>query len=145
MDISEQKITEIAREVGKFTARTRKADGVGTAEFDLLHVVRKHPGITQPEICRILGTDKGAVAKQTANLEDRAICSGRSIRRMAVASLSSLRSGRNASKTPRPKSRPPSMRGCSPLSMKQSGGRLHDCWRFSAENAKRRAKQGFRI
>lgn len=71
MDISERKITEIAREVGKFTARTRKADGVGTAEFDLLHVVRKHPGITQPEICRIPGADKGAVAKQTANLEDK--------------------------------------------------------------------------
>lgn len=69
MDISERKITKIAREVGKFTARTMKADGVGTAEFDLIHVVRKKPGITQSEICRILGADKGAVAKQTANLE----------------------------------------------------------------------------
>lgn len=69
MDISERKITKIAREVGKFTARTIKADGVGTAEFDLIHVVRKNPGITQSEICRILGADKGAVAKQTANLE----------------------------------------------------------------------------
>lgn len=46
-----------------------KADGVGTAEFDLIHVVRKKPGITQSEICRILGADKGAVAKQTSNLE----------------------------------------------------------------------------
>ena len=69
MDISERKITKIAREVGKFTARTMKASGVGTAEFDLIHVVRKNPGITQSEICRILGADKGAVAKQTANLE----------------------------------------------------------------------------
>ena len=69
MDISERKITKIAREVGKFTARTMKASGVGTAEFDLIHVVRKNPGITQSEICRILGADKGAVAKQTANVE----------------------------------------------------------------------------
>ncbi len=69
MDISERKITKIAREVGKFTARTMKADGVGTAEFDLIHAIRKNPGITQAEICRILGADKGAIAKQTANLE----------------------------------------------------------------------------
>lgn len=55
--------------MGKFTARTIKAGGVGTAEFDLIHVIRKNPGITQAEICRILGADKGAVAKQTANLE----------------------------------------------------------------------------
>lgn len=71
MDISQRKITKIAREVGTFTARTMKADGVGPAEFDLIHVIRKHPGITQSEICRILGADKGAVAKQTANLESK--------------------------------------------------------------------------
>lgn len=71
MDISQRKITKIAREVGTFTARTMKADGVGPAEFDMIHVVRKHPGITQSEICRILGADKGAVAKQTANLESK--------------------------------------------------------------------------
>lgn len=69
MDISERKITKIAREVGKFTARTMRMDGVGTAEFDLIHVIRKNPGITQAGICKLLGADKGAVAKQTANLE----------------------------------------------------------------------------
>lgn len=69
MDISERKITKIAREVGKFTARTMRADGVGTAEFDLIHAIRKNPGITQSEICKLLSADKGAVAKQTANLE----------------------------------------------------------------------------
>ena len=69
MDITKRQITKIAREVGKFTVRTMKEEGVGTAEFDLIHVVRKRPGITQAEICKILGTDKGAVAKQTANLE----------------------------------------------------------------------------
>lgn len=71
MDISERKITKIAREVGKFTARTMRADGVGTAEFDLIHAIRKNPGITQSEICKLLGADKGAVAKQTANLETK--------------------------------------------------------------------------
>ena len=69
MDITQRQITKIAREAGKFTSRTIKEEGVGTAEFDLIHVVRERPGITQSEICRILGADKGAVAKQTANLE----------------------------------------------------------------------------
>lgn len=69
MDITHRQITKIAREIGKFTSRTMKEEGVGTAEFDLIHVVRKRPGITQSEICKILGADKGAVAKQTANLE----------------------------------------------------------------------------
>lgn len=49
MDISERKITKIAREDGKFTVRTMRADGVGTAEFDLIHAIRKNPGITQSE------------------------------------------------------------------------------------------------
>ena len=38
---------------------------------DVIHAVRKNPGITQAEICRLLGTDKGAVARQTANLEEK--------------------------------------------------------------------------
>lgn len=71
MDITSRKITKIAREVSKFTVRTMKLDGVGTAEFDLIHAVRKNPGITQTEICRILGADKGAVSKQTASLESK--------------------------------------------------------------------------
>ena len=47
MDITQRQITKIAREVGKFTSRMMKEEGVGTAEFDLIHVVRKSPGITQ--------------------------------------------------------------------------------------------------
>ncbi len=71
MDATHRKITKIAREIGKFTARILKIDGVGTAEFDLIHLIRKNPGITQAEICRILCSDKGAVAKQIANLESK--------------------------------------------------------------------------
>lgn len=71
MDITRRKITKIAREVGKFTVRTLRADGIGTGEFDVLHAIRKNPGITQAGICRILGLDKGAVARQTVNLETK--------------------------------------------------------------------------
>jgi DNA-binding MarR family transcriptional regulator len=69
MDITKRKITKIAREVGKFTVRTMRVDGIGTGEFDVIHAIRKNPGITQAGVCKITGLDKGAVARQTANLE----------------------------------------------------------------------------
>lgn len=56
MDITGRKITKIAREVSKFTVRTMREDGIGTAEFDVLHVIRKNPGLTQAGVCRVLGT-----------------------------------------------------------------------------------------
>ena len=69
MDITRRQITKIAREVSRFTVRTLRAEGIGTAEFDVIHAVRKNPGITQAEVCRVTGFDKGAVARQTARLE----------------------------------------------------------------------------
>ena len=63
MDITERKITKIAREVSKFTVRTLRAEGVGPGEFDVLHAIRKNPGITQSGVCRITGFDKGALEK----------------------------------------------------------------------------------
>ena len=71
MDMSRRRITKIAREINKFTVRTLKAEGIGASEFDVIHAVRKNPGITQAGICCILGTDKGAVARQTASLEEK--------------------------------------------------------------------------
>ena len=47
MDRSERKITKIAREVSAITVQTMKAEGIGTAEFDFIHLVRHNPGITQ--------------------------------------------------------------------------------------------------
>lgn len=69
MDDTKRQITKIAREVSKFTVRTMRADGIGVGEFDVIHAIRKNPGITQADVCRITGLDKGAVARQTANLE----------------------------------------------------------------------------
>lgn len=69
MDDTKRQITKIAREVSKFTVRTMRADGIGAGEFDVIHAIRKNPGITQADVCRITGLDKGAVARQTANLE----------------------------------------------------------------------------
>lgn len=71
MDSTKREITKIAREVSKFTVRTMRAEGIGTGEFDVIHAIRKNPGITQAEVCKITGLDKGAVARQTANLESK--------------------------------------------------------------------------
>ena len=69
MDITKRQMTKIAREVSKFTVRTLRVEGIGPGELDVLHAVRKNPGVTQAAVCQITGLDKGAVARQTANLE----------------------------------------------------------------------------
>ena len=69
MDPTERKITKIAREAGKFTVQAMKEEGIGTAEFDFIHLVRHNPGITQTEVREQLKIDKGAAARRAANLE----------------------------------------------------------------------------
>lgn len=69
MDVTKRQMTKIAREVGKFTVRMLKTDGIGTAEYDFIHVIRKNPGITQAGVREILSMDKGAAARRAASLE----------------------------------------------------------------------------
>ena len=71
MDPTERKITKIAREAGKFTVQAMKEEGIGTAEFDFIHLVRHHPGITQTEVREQLKIDKGAAARRAASLETK--------------------------------------------------------------------------
>ena len=44
MDITERKITKIAREAEKLVLAALREDGVGTAEIDLIHALRHNPG-----------------------------------------------------------------------------------------------------
>lgn len=69
MDVTQRRISIIARGVGRFTTRTMRREGIGTSEFDLIQAVRCHPGITQAEVCQRLEIDKGAAARQFARLE----------------------------------------------------------------------------
>lgn len=71
MDRTRRQITKIAREVSKFTVRMLKTDGIGTAEYDFIHVVRKNPGITQAALRELLALDKGAAARRAARLETK--------------------------------------------------------------------------
>lgn len=73
MDKSKRQITKIAREVSKFTVQTMKAEGIGTAEFDFIHLVRHNPGITQAEVREKLKIDKGAAARRAASLEAKGL------------------------------------------------------------------------
>ena len=71
MDETQRKITKIAREVSKFTVQTMKKEGIGTAEFDFIHLVRHNPGITQTAVRETLQIDKGAAARRAASLENK--------------------------------------------------------------------------
>jgi DNA-binding MarR family transcriptional regulator len=68
MDITQRNMTKISREVNRFINLSLRGSGVGTAEYEFLHAVRKHPGITQAGIRELLGLDKGASARRAANL-----------------------------------------------------------------------------
>lgn len=69
MDKTERKITKIAREASRLTVQLMRAEGIGTAEFDFIHLVRHNPGITQAEVRERLKIDKGAAARRAASLE----------------------------------------------------------------------------
>lgn len=71
MDETGRKITKIAREVGKFTVRNMRREGVGAAEFDVVHLVHHNPGITQTQVVQALNMDKGAAARRVASLENK--------------------------------------------------------------------------
>lgn len=69
MDPSQRKITKIARNAANFSQRQLKAFGLGTSEYDVLHCIRKNPGIILFEICGELGMEKSAAAHCIASLE----------------------------------------------------------------------------
>ena len=71
MDVTKRQITTISREASKLAGRMLRGQGVGTAEFDVIPVIRKNPGITQAGIREQLGLDKGALARQIASLETK--------------------------------------------------------------------------
>lgn len=69
MDLTERKITKIAREAEKLVLLSLREEGVGTAEIDLIHALRHNPGCSQARLAEILRADKAAIARRTKNLE----------------------------------------------------------------------------
>lgn len=68
MDSSVRKITKIARNAQQFTRLALTHSGVGLAEYEFIHAVRKNPGISQAELAKLLQVDKAAIARRVANL-----------------------------------------------------------------------------
>ena len=141
MDITERKITKIARKVSKFTVRTLRAEGIGPGKFDVLHVIRKNPGITQSGVCRITGFDKGAVARQTASLEAKGYlrreanpADGRSRCLYATAQAERLKNSKAAVSF---------TAGCSPRSRSRSTQSSRVCSTCSISAVRRRARRAF--
>ena len=62
MDITERKITKIAREAEKLVLLTLREKGVGTAEIDLIHALRHHPGCTQAQLAELRAAAEGLLA-----------------------------------------------------------------------------------
>ena len=71
MDITGRKITKIAREAEKLVLCKLRNKDVGTAEIDLIHALRHHPGCTQAALAELLHADKAAIARRTKNLENK--------------------------------------------------------------------------
>ena len=69
MDPSRRQITKIARNASHFAQSQAKVMGLGTSEYEVLHCIRKNPGICSDEICRKLYREKSAVAHLVAGLE----------------------------------------------------------------------------
>lgn len=69
MDITERKITKIAREAEKLVLVLLREEGIGTAEIDLIHALRHNSGCTQARLAELLHADKAAIARRTKNLE----------------------------------------------------------------------------
>ena len=71
MDVTQRRISKIARGVRIFTNQIMRRMGVGPSELDVLLYVRWHPGTTLTELCRKLEIDKGAAARQLASLQTK--------------------------------------------------------------------------
>ena len=138
MDITQRKMTKTAREVSKFTVRTLRADGIGTGEFDVIHVIRHNPGITQTEVCAILGIDKGSAARKIASLEAKGYLTrhvnpadGRSRLLYATEQAANLKNSKARDATSG------CWRPCPPMSRQSLPG----CWTSSTAGASRRARR----
>lgn len=69
MDATNRQITKIAREAMRFTGTVLKNSGIGLSEYEFIHCVRRHPGISQEGVRAELSLDKAAVARRAVNLE----------------------------------------------------------------------------
>ena len=71
MDLTQRYITKVARAATRYANSALKKRGVGSTEYECLHVIRKNEGINQEQISEILNIDKAAVTRMITNLEKK--------------------------------------------------------------------------
>jgi DNA-binding MarR family transcriptional regulator len=71
MDVTKRYITKIARAALRYANYSISKMGVGSSEFECLHVIRKNEGTNQELICEKLNIDKSAVTRMISNLEKK--------------------------------------------------------------------------
>ncbi|MCD7954863.1 MAG: MarR family winged helix-turn-helix transcriptional regulator [Lachnospiraceae bacterium] len=78
MNNSGNEISKIAQIANRVSVRQMREAGLGTAEYDLLRLVKQQPGISQKDAGARLGMDKGALARRAVNLEQKGYLTRRS-------------------------------------------------------------------
>lgn len=73
MDITERKITKIAREAEKLVLLTMREEGVGTAENRPDPCGAASPRLHAAQLAELLHADKAAIARRTKNLEAKGL------------------------------------------------------------------------
>lgn len=71
MDVTKRYITKIARAAQRYANGSINKMGIGSTEYECLHVVRKNEGTNQEVICKKLNIDKSAVTRMISNLEKK--------------------------------------------------------------------------
>ena len=66
-----KQISHISRNIRWMIQRDLETIGVGSGQHFFLHLIQRHPGITQNEVSRKIDVDKATAAKGLAKLEQR--------------------------------------------------------------------------
>lgn len=73
MDITDRKISKIARSAQKYTNGSLTKLGVGSTEYECLQVIRRNEGTSQSFLREQLHVDKAAVTRMIASLEKKGL------------------------------------------------------------------------
>jgi len=73
MDITDRKISKIARSAQKYTNGSLSKLGVGSTEYECLKVIRRNEGTSQSFLREQLHVDKAAVTRMIASLEKKGL------------------------------------------------------------------------
>ena len=73
MDITQRKISRIARQAQRYTNGSLMKLGVGSTEYECIQIIRRNEGASQSFLREQLHVDKAAVARMIASLEKKGL------------------------------------------------------------------------